>query len=130
MYHAGNFTTAIQALLHGNQFHHTYGVDNSGNTIDVAFEAIMKCRPYMVWSLCNTCCLFTHFLQLVLGAFHYVCLGESELLSGSQQLDFAEIAVPAGSAVPDSVSDKYRAKMPNLKVKNQTEHFPFASLFF
>ena len=61
--------------------------------------------------------MFTHFLQLVLGAFHYVCLGESELLSGSQQLDFAEIAVPAGSAVPDSVSDKYRDKMPNLKVK-------------
>ncbi len=62
-------------------------------------------------------------LQTFMGAFHYVCLGESPMLESCppEQLDSIEVMVPAGSATPDSVADKFRAKLKNLKAYNTME---------
>ena len=46
-YHAGNFTNAIQCLLHGNEVHHTFGLNGDGNTIELVFDTILRIKPYM-----------------------------------------------------------------------------------
>ena len=46
-YHAGNFTNAIQCLLHGDEVHHTFGLNGDGNTIELVFNTSLRIKPYM-----------------------------------------------------------------------------------
>lgn len=39
----------------------------------------------------------------------------------SKDLDSVEVVVPAGAYVPDSISKRYRDKLPNVKVKVDNE---------